>query len=253
MRPHPDQTAQGRLTAGRERDADARVRDIAAHARDDVATDARSLDLPDDQVGRAEELGRSAIGLAETILRAAGLGGRAKRDRALAGEQQQLASRDRRAAAVDRELAERERRYARADREALASLLALTDPLTGARMRAAGLTDLERELVRCHRTGGRIVVVYVDVIGMKTINDTEGHAAGDELLTAAVRHIKTHLRPYDLIVRIGGDEFVCAMPWGIDGRRSRAVPRHLGGGHGKHGRDHYPDGLRRAGDRRYGR
>ena len=171
----PDQTAQARLSAGRKRDADARVRDRAALARDDVA-DARN-------------------------------------DRVLAGEQRQLAAHDRHAAALDRRFAGRERRHARADRVALAGLLTLTetDPLTGARMRAAGLSDLERELPRCRRADGQLVLVYVDVVGLKALNDTQGHAAGDELLRTAVRQIKAHLRPYDLIIRLGGDEFACAM------------------------------------------
>ena len=48
-------------------------------------------------------------------------------------------------------------------------------------------------------------------VGLKAVNDTQGHAAGDELLRHAVRAIREHLRSYDLIVRMGGDEFLCVM------------------------------------------
>jgi diguanylate cyclase (GGDEF)-like protein len=119
----------------------------------------------------------------------------------------------RRAGAADREQAARERLHALVDREILADELAIADndPLTGARTRAAGLTDLRREVDRCTRTGCELVVAYVDVVGLKHLNDSQGHEAGDALLAGAVRAMKDHLRPYDLVVRIGGDEFLCAM------------------------------------------
>jgi diguanylate cyclase (GGDEF)-like protein len=119
----------------------------------------------------------------------------------------------REAGAADREQAARERLHALVDREILADELAIADndPLTGARTRAAGLADLDRELARCRRTGDDLVVAYVDVVGLKSLNDTQGHDAGDELLQDAVRIIKEHLRPYDLVMRIGGDEFLCAL------------------------------------------
>lgn len=56
-----------------------------------------------------------------------------------------------------------------------------------------------------------LVVAYVDVVGLKAVNDAHGHAAGDRLLQRAVRTIRDHLRSYDVIVRVGGDEFVCVM------------------------------------------
>jgi diguanylate cyclase (GGDEF)-like protein len=119
----------------------------------------------------------------------------------------------REAGAADREHAARERLHALVDREILADELAIADddPLTGARTRAAGLADLDRELARCRRTDTGLVVAYVDVVGLKTLNDTQGHEAGDELLVDTVRIIKTHLRQYDLVARLGGDEFLCAM------------------------------------------
>jgi len=123
------------------------------------------------------------------------------------------AAQDRQAAARDREQAARERQRAQADREALAHELAgaETDPLTGTRARAAGLIDLNHELDRCRRTNGLLVVAYVDVDGLKTVNDCAGHGAGDKLLERIVALIGEYLRSYDLIIRLGGDEFLCAM------------------------------------------
>lgn len=55
------------------------------------------------------------------------------------------------------------------------------------------------------------MLAFVDVDGLKTTNDSLGHNAGDGLLRNVVRALRKHLRSYDLIVRFGGDEFVCAM------------------------------------------
>lgn len=74
--------------------------------------------------------------------------------------------------------------------------------MTGSRTRAAGLADLDRELDRCRRIDCSLVVAYVDVVGLKALNDSEGHAAGDELLKRVVTHIQAHVRSYDLIIRL---------------------------------------------------
>ncbi len=83
--------------------------------------------------------------------------------------------------------------------QALARALAVTenDALTGARTRAAGLTDLDHELDRRRRTSGALTVAYIDVVGLKRVNDAEGHPAGDELLKGVVALISWGgLRPY---------------------------------------------------------
>jgi len=97
-------------------------------------------------------------------------------------EHRTIAARERQAAAEDREEAARDRQAARADRQALARKVAIaeTDPLTGARTRLAGLAELDREINRCRRNDGRMVVCYVNVVGLKAVNDTAGHDAGDE-------------------------------------------------------------------------
>jgi len=207
-----DQSAERRLAAADARDVLADARDLTALARDEAAA-ARSLPTAQDGVYPQEHDARTPT---ETtgLARAAGQRRCEERLRALAAEQCALAAQDRQAAAQDREQGACERRHALADRQALARQLTITetDPLTGARARAAGLADLDRELDRCHRTNGRLVVAYIDVVGLKTVNDTLGHGAGDELLQQVVALLKEHLRAYDLVIRLAGDEFLCAMP-----------------------------------------
>jgi diguanylate cyclase (GGDEF)-like protein len=90
--------------------------------------------------------------------------------------------------------------------------LAATDDLTGALRRSAGLAALQREIDRSRRVGGKgIVVIFLDVDSLKHVNDTAGHAAGDRLLVDVVAAIRKRVRSYDLVIRYGGDEFVCAL------------------------------------------
>jgi len=206
-----EQSAEARLAAADERDATARARDVAAVHRDELAAARQRAAVKRDAIGLRDDARH--ISASERIILAAGQRKRAARARADSAEQRVQADDDRRVAAQDREQSAFERLHALVDRERLADALAsaAVDPLTGARMRAPGLVELDRELLCCHRTGHSLVVAYVDVVGLKTLNDTEGHAAGDELLVGVVALLKEHLRAYDLIIRIGGDEFLCAM------------------------------------------
>ena len=100
---------------------------------------------------------------------------------------------------------------------------ARTDELTGARRRGVGLEELENEIQRARRTGQSLVAIYVDVDGLKSVNDEQGHRAGDEMLRSVVNGLRDHLRPYDLIIRLGGDEFLCVLPTGLDEARLRVA------------------------------
>ena len=198
------QTAFVRDEAATHRDRMATERDAGARARDGLAA------TIDADVARLE-LERSAEHIepltgSEIVRRAAG-------DRERAATSRTRAAAEREAAARDRERAAEDRRQAARDRRAAAEELARegVDHLTGALRRRVGLGAIQREIDRTRRTGERLVVAFVDVDGLKTVNDTEGHAAGDELLREVARSITQHLRSYDVIARFGGDEFVCSL------------------------------------------
>jgi diguanylate cyclase (GGDEF)-like protein len=120
---------------------------------------------------------------------------------------------DRLAAALDRSMAADDRVAAAMDRHSAAVLLkhSRSDELTGAITRAAGLEQLEDELERARRDRHPLVLAFVDVDGLKAVNDSRGHLAGDAVLRAAGQSLNAHVRRYDLVVRYGGDEFLCAL------------------------------------------
>jgi len=86
--------------------------------------------------------------------------------------------------------------------------LALRDPLTGLANRRLLEELLDTELARTHRTGGPLAVAYIDLDGLKEINDTYGHDAGDIVLREVARRLVSIVRGVDVVARIGGDEFV---------------------------------------------
>ena len=86
------------------------------------------------------------------------------------------------------------------------------DDLTGVLRRAAGIHALEREIARARRQKSPLTVAFVDLDGLKQANDNRGHAAGDTLLRDLATALKTGLRGQDLVLRYGGDEFVCVLP-----------------------------------------
>ena len=131
---------------------------------------------------------------------------RAAADRERAAHERDLAARAREEAVRDRREAARDRARAAREREQAA-----TDSLTGARARGTGLADLQREIDRSRRTGSGLVLAFVDVDGLKAVNDRDGHLAGDHLLREVAGALRAGLRSYDLIVRVGGDEFLCAL------------------------------------------
>jgi diguanylate cyclase (GGDEF)-like protein len=123
-------------------------------------------------------------------------------------------------ARIERELATLEREQAAADREQAEMNRAQTeriiaaashDDLTGALRRDAGFRRLEEEINRARRSRHSIVLVFVDVDGLKRVNDRLGHMAGDDVLRAVVAELRNSLRSYDLIIRFGGDEFLCVL------------------------------------------
>jgi diguanylate cyclase (GGDEF)-like protein len=196
--------AQIREATAERRDRDAEARDAAAAARDELAA---ALDADVDRLERAgTEGGNGAVHGLELLLQASRTRKRAGANRVRAAAQREEAARDRAAARADRE-------QATADRAAAAAELAAEgiDSLTGTLRRRVGRVAIQREIDRTARTNAPIVVGFVDVDGLKTVNDTHGHDVGDDLLFGVASCIKLCLRPYDVIARFGGDEFVCSL------------------------------------------
>lgn len=86
------------------------------------------------------------------------------------------------------------------------------DDLTGVLNRQAGLSALGREVDRCRRSGERFVLGYLDVDGLRDVNETQGRRAGDELLRKVAAALRATLRSYDIVMRLGGDEFLFSLP-----------------------------------------
>lgn len=183
-------TSIGRGRTGSEREATAKARDHAANDRDRTST------------RRDERAARSDSG--DTSLASASIDLEALRVRAAADRA--AAAKDRARAATDREEATK----IRAELEAQL-VSAHLDDLTGAYRREMGHLALAHEIDRARRGDGRFVVVFVDVDGLKAINDEQSHAAGDAALVAVVAEIQKNLRSFDPVLRYGGDEFVAGM------------------------------------------
>ncbi len=120
------------------------------------------------------------------------------RDRMLGAQQEALAA-DGRIKALESQLVQM-------------SELVREDQLTGS-LNRRGLDDVfERELARAERRGTPLCIAMLDLDDFKRLNDTHGHAAGDEALIHLVRVIKDTLRTLDVIARFGGEEFLILLP-----------------------------------------
>jgi len=177
-------TARGRDEAATDRDRMAEIRDEGGRGRDAHAAD---LELPN---GAPE---------AQLLHELEELRAQAAADRARAADDRARAASDRANAASERAQLEGELQAAH------------LDELTGAYRREMGRLTLTHEIDRVRRSGGPLVLAFIDVDDLKTVNDRDGHAAGDRVLQSVVRATRARLRSYDAIVRHGGDEFVCGL------------------------------------------
>ena len=85
---------------------------------------------------------------------------------------------------------------------------ALHDPLTGLLNRYALVDRLESAISRLWRDSAHMAVMFCDLDGFKHLNDTLGHAAGDQVLVSMSERLRAATRPEDTVARLGGDEFV---------------------------------------------
>ena len=92
------------------------------------------------------------------------------------------------------------------------AVFAATDSLTGLLNRGSFISRLDAELARAARYGGAFTLAYVDLDNFKTVNDLEGHDAGDELLRRVADALRSSTRQTDVLGRLGGDEFAAVLP-----------------------------------------
>jgi len=90
--------------------------------------------------------------------------------------------------------------------------MAFTDPLTGLFNRRYLTTHIDRKLLDLAEGGKQLSVAILDVDYFKPVNDTHGHAAGDDVLVLLSQVATANLRSVDLVARYGGEEFVIVMP-----------------------------------------
>ncbi|MEP7106270.1 MAG: GGDEF domain-containing protein, partial [Chloroflexota bacterium] len=121
---------------------------------------------------------------------------------------------------------------------------ATVDELTGVLRRRAGMLSLEREVAQAHRSiTGALALAFIDVDGLKAVNDSHGHAAGDEVLRDVARGLQGGLRTGDLVFRYGGDEFVCALREADLTTANRRLEQIQAGLQQNHGREMLSIGL----------
>jgi diguanylate cyclase (GGDEF)-like protein/PAS domain S-box-containing protein len=104
---------------------------------------------------------------------------------------------------------------------------AFHDSLTGLSNRAVFRDRVDHALARATRTGSRSAVFLLDLDGFKTVNDSLGHDAGDQLLIAAAQRLQFQGRSSDTVARIGGDEFGILLEDDADETSARAMADRL--------------------------
>jgi len=95
---------------------------------------------------------------------------------------------------------------------AAVTTVAVTDALTGLLNRRGFSEAVDRELKRAHRYEHPLALAFIDVRGLKAVNDSQGHLAGDRLLRDVGRLLSESARTYDMVGRIGGDELAILLP-----------------------------------------
>lgn len=133
-------------------------------------------------------------------------------------------------------------RYFREMRRAVSILReqATLDGMTGIYNKSTGLLILEREMQKSKRTGNPLSLCFVDLDGLKAVNDRHGHEEGDWLICRFARLVRDAIRAEDAAFRYGGDEFVLILT--CDRERASAVVARIRKG---------TDALNVSGERQY--
>lgn len=103
---------------------------------------------------------------------------------------------------------------------------ATTDQVTSLPNARASYVRLDQEINRGEREGRTVGVLFMDLNGLKPVNDSYGHAAGDKLLAETATRLRQSLRSYDFVGRVGGDEFLAILP-GLAPSHVEKTRRHL--------------------------
>ncbi len=114
-----------------------------------------------------------------------------------------------------------------ANSQRILTVEASTDSLSGLANRAAFRARLHGMLARPDHRGGSQAVMFVDLDDFKDVNDTLGHAAGDELLCVVATRLGEAVRPGDLVARLGGDEFALLLEGLADASVAEAVAERV--------------------------
>jgi diguanylate cyclase (GGDEF)-like protein len=104
---------------------------------------------------------------------------------------------------------------------------AFSDPLTGLANRALFLDRLEHALHRAERSGDEATVLFLDLDRFKLVNDSYGHATGDDLLIAVARRLQAALRQSETAARLGGDEFAVLLEEDAGPREAPRVAKRI--------------------------
>lgn len=115
------------------------------------------------------------------------------------------------------------------ENEKLLQRMVQHDALTGLANRLLLDDRLEHALIKAQRNGSRMAVLLIDLDGFKPVNDTHGHAIGDQLLVMVAGRLRGGVREADTVARLGGDEFVVLLEDGRDDSHFERIAAHLVG------------------------